>query len=222
VSGCCRREDGVKKWVLFIGFAACCAVGVAQERDFLTADEADQIREAQDPNLRLQLYVKFARERVELVKQLLAKEKPGRSALIHDTLEDYAHIIEAIDTVADDALKRKIAIAEGMKTVAPAEKEMLGELRKLNEKHGADYSRYEFVLSQAIDTTEDSAQLSAEDLTTRTADVDAKEKKEKADLESMSSTKDAAAKKTEEKKAQETKRKVPTLRRKNEKPPDQQ
>jgi hypothetical protein len=166
--------------------------------------------------------VKFARERVELVKQLLGKEKPGRSALIHDTLEDYAHIIEAIDTVADDALKRKIAIGEGMKMVAPAEKEMLAELRKLNEKHGADYSRYEFVLSQAIDTTEDSAQLSAEDLTTRTADVEAKEKREKADLESMMSTKDAAAKKTEAKKEEEKKRKVPTLRRKNEKPPDQQ
>jgi len=212
----------VKKRALLIGFAAFCAIAIAQDRDFLTADEADQIREAQDPNLRLQLYVKFAHERLELVKQLLGKEKPGRSALIHDTLEDYSHIIEAIDTVADDALKRKIPIAESMKTVAPAEKDMLAQLRKLSEKHGADYSRYEFVLNQAIDTTEDSAELSAEDLSTRTSDVEAKEKREKADLESMMSTKDAAAKKTEEKKEQETKRKAPTLRRKNEKPPDQQ
>ncbi len=211
----------MKKWVLFIALAAGGAAAIAQERDFLTADEADQIREAQDPNLRLQLYVKFARERVELVKQLLAKEKPGRSALIHDTLEDYAHIIEAIDTVADDALKRKIGITEGMKVAAAAEKEMLAELKKLNEKHAADYPRYEFVLGQAIDTTQDSADLSAEDLTTRSAEVEAREKKEKADLESMMSSKDAAEKKAEQKKEQEKKRKVPTLRRKNEAPPDQ-
>jgi hypothetical protein len=210
----------VKKWILLVALTA--AVGArAQERDFLTADEADQIREAQDPNLRLQLYVKFARERLELVKQLLSQEKPGRSALIHDTLEDYAHIIEAIDTVADDALKRKIAITEGMKVVAEAEKKMLAELKALNEKRAADYPRYEFVFSQAIETTQDSADLSAEDLTTRSAEVEAREKKEKADLESMMSAKDAAEKKAEQKKEQEKKRKAPTLRRKGEAAPEQ-
>ncbi len=209
----------MKKWILLVALTA--AVGArAQERDFLTADEADQIREAQDPNLRLQLYVKFARERLELVKQLLSQEKPGRSALIHDTLEDYAHIIEAIDTVADDALKRKIAITEGMKVVAEAEKKMLAELKALNEKRAADYPRYEFVFSQAIETTQDSADLSAEDLTTRSAEVEAREKKEKADLESMMSAKDAAEKKAEQKKEQEKKRKAPTLRRKGEAAPE--
>jgi hypothetical protein len=205
---------------LFFALTAAGAL-TAQERDFLTADEADQIREAQDPNLRLQLYVKFARERLELVKQLLAREKPGRSALIHDTLEDYAHIIEAIDTVADDALKRKIAITEGMKVVAEAEKKMLAELKALNEKHAADYPRYEFVFNQAIETTQDSADLSAEDLATRSAEVEAREKKEKADLESMMSAKDAAEKKAEQKKEQEKKRKAPTLRRKGETAPEQ-
>ncbi|HZT40139.1 MAG TPA: hypothetical protein VFA28_19760 [Bryobacteraceae bacterium] len=209
----------MKKWILLVALTA--AVGArAQERDFLTADEADQIREAQDPNLRLQLYVKFARERLELVKQLLSQEKPGRSALIHDTLEDYAHIIEAIDTVADDALKRKIAITEGMKVVAEAEKKMLAELKALNEKRAADYPRYEFVFSQAIETTQDSADLSAEDLTTRSAEVEAREKKEKADLESMMSAKDAAERKAEQKKEQEKKRKAPTLRRKGEAAPE--
>ena len=54
-------------------FAAC---GWAQERDFLTADEVDQVREAQEPNARLKLYVLFARTRLALLQQFLSKVGP--------------------------------------------------------------------------------------------------------------------------------------------------
>jgi hypothetical protein len=192
--------------------------GAAQDRDFLTADEADQIREAQEPNVRLGLYVKFAQTRIELLKQMLAKEKAGRSALIHDTLEDYTHIIEAIDTVADDALKRKLDITEGMKLVASAEKEMSTNLSKMTENKPKDYARYEFALQQAIETTQDSAELSAQDLKQRSSDVATRDAKEKKEREAMTSTSDVKEKKAAEQKTEQTQRKVPTLRKKGEVP----
>ncbi len=201
--------------IVLLGLAV---IASAQDRDFLTADEADQIREAQEPNVRLQLYIKFAQERVALLKQMLAKEKPGRSALIHDTLEDYAHIIEAIDTVADDALKRKLDISEGMKLVAAGEKAMLADLEKLNSSAASDYSRYEFAMQQAIETTEDSSDLSAEDLKTRATDVAEREQREKKERESMMGTAELKQKKAEAQKEEQHKRKVPTLRRKGEVP----
>jgi hypothetical protein len=198
------------------------AGALAQQHDFLTADEIDQVREAQDPNARLILYVQFARQRLSLLHQLLSKEKPGRSALIHDTLEDYTHIIEAIDTVADDGLKRKVALTEGMKLVAAAEKDMLEALQKIEESEPKDLSRYEFALKSAIDTTSDSKELSEEDLNTRAGAVAAKDKKEKEEKDAMLGTKEKAAKKADDQKAADTKRKAPTLYKPGEKPPDNQ
>jgi len=209
--------------VIILTFTAC---GFAQERDFLTADEVDQIREVQEPNARLKLYVLFARQRLALLQQFLSKEKPGRSALIHDTLEDYTHIIEAIDTVADDALVRKAQLDVGMKEVATAEAEMLATLQKIEDAAPKDLARYEFVLKNAIDTTSDSKELSEEDLHTRTTDLEAQEKKEKQDKDALLGDKERAENK-KKKVADATtddgkpKRKPPTLYKPGEKPPDQ-
>jgi len=202
----------------------CSACGFAQERDFLTADEVDQIREIQEPNARLKLYILFARQRLALLQQFLSTEKPGRSALIHDTLEEYTHIIEAIDTVADDALVRKAQMDVGMKEVATAEAEMLTTLHKVEDAAPKDLARFEFALKNAIDTTTDSKELSEEDLHTRTGDLQAQEKKEKQDRKALATAEDKKAKKSPEDKPgviKATGQKPPTLYKPGEKPPDQ-
>jgi hypothetical protein len=207
---------------ILLVFAAC---GFAQDRDFLTADEIDQVRDAQEPNLRLKLYILFARQRLALLQQFLSKEKPGRSAMIHDTLEDYTHIIESIDTVADDALVRKLPLEVGMKEVATAEGEMLATLQKIEEGSPKDMARYEFALKNAIDTTSDSKELSEEDLHARAGEVAAQDKKEKQDRKALATDEDKKAKKSPEDKPGVIKangQKPPTLYKPGEKPPDQQ
>ncbi len=191
------------------------------ERDFLTVDESDQIRESQEPNERLKLYLKFGRIRIDMIKQAIAKEKAGRSGLIHDTLEDYTNIIEAIDKVAEDALKRKVDIVEGMVVVAKAEKEMSAALKKILDSTPKDLPRYEFALTIAIDTTNDSIELSQTDIKDRTRDVELAAAKQRKDRDSLLSTKEIEEKKVEEKKEATTKKKAPSLRRKGEVVPDE-
>ena len=194
---------------------------LAQDRDFLTADEVDQVRLAQEPNDRLKLYIEFAKLRVSLIEQLISKEKPGRSALIHDTLEDYQNIIEAIDTVTDDALKRKAAVDEGVKAVAAAEAHMLASLKKIQDAAPSDLSRYRFVLDQAVATTQDSIDLSSEDLGKRAAGVEAKDAQEKKEREAAMSEGERSEKQQAAKKEAGKKSKAPTPVRPGEKKPDQ-
>jgi hypothetical protein len=208
------------KYCAAILILACSAF--AQQRDYLTADEIDQVREAQEPNLRLKLYVHFAKQRIAEIQQLLGKEKTGRSALIHDALEDYTHIIEAIDTVSDDALRRKVVLDEGMKAVADAEKEMLATLNKIEESNTKDLPRFEFALKAAIDTTSDSEELSQEDVKTRTTELATQDLKEKEAKQAALGTKEKEEKKIAEKTADDgkPKRKAPSLYKPGEKPPD--
>ena len=189
------------------------------QRDFLTNDEIDQIREAQEPNARLKLYSLFAKQRIDMVKQAFAKEKAGRSALIHDTLDEYTKIVEAIDVVADDALKRKVDIAEGVSLVAKTEKDTLAALKKILATNPKDLQRYEFVLTMAIETTADSIELSQSDVQERSKNLEtaaAREKKEKAAAMATGDKEVDEKKSAVETKAAEPQRKAPTLRRKGE------
>ena len=203
-------------------FGFCIAFGLAlaaQERDFLSPNEVDQIRQVQDPNDRLLLYVHFAKQRLDLINGYLAKDKPGRSIFVHNALEDYNRIIEAIDSVSDDALRHGKPIQKGMLAVVDAEKSFIDQLAKIEDAPPHDFDRFKFVLEQSIDTTRDSRELSLADSQKRGAELSAQDAKEKKERDAMLPAKESADRKKSEQAAQDEKKKIPSLYKPGEKPP---
>jgi hypothetical protein len=208
---------------------AACVLGAAlvcqaQDRDFLSPNEVAQIREAQDANERLTLYVGFARQRLDLVQNYLAKDKPGRSVFVRNYLDDYTHIIEAIDTVSDDALKHHKPLDKGTLAVLNGEKGFLEQLNKIQDSNPRDMDRYKFLLTEAIDTTTDSHELSMQDSSKRGTELTAEEAKEKKDREAMMPAKEVKSRHTEAaaEADQKEQKKIPSLYRPGEKPPQPQ
>lgn len=191
-------------------FGAFIAAGQAK-RDYLTTDEANQIRNLQDPSERVVLYLHFAKQRLDQVNQLLAKDKAGRSALIHDLLDEYTKIMDAIGTVSDDAVRRHWNIDKGNVAVAKESAAMVEQLKAIQDSAPKDMARFDFSLQQAIDATadnQDNAHLSSGD---RAAEIAEEQKKEKAaQRANMTPEEKAAADQADQKKAEE-KKKAPSL-----------
>ncbi len=156
-------------------FLATAGLASAQEYvgggDFLTDYEVDVIRANQGVKERIEAYVKFAALRLELIDQTFETDEAGRGAKVHRALDEYGLIIEAIDSVIDDALLRNRKLDGVLASLLEAEREFAARLALLAAEPEEDAWRYEFVLEDAILITQDSMELLAEDLGDRKREV---------------------------------------------------
>lgn len=203
------------------------AIPAFAQRDFLTSSEIEQVREAQEPVARIKLYLLFARQRLDQLQSLMAKDRAGRSGEIRQLLQDYTSIVDAIDTVSDDALVRKNDVTAAPAFIADGEKKFLAQLQKIQASAPHDLAMYDFDLKEALAATNDSLDLSSQDLTTRGQNINLKVEEDKKKVETVNAEErrgvsDPAADKAEAAAAEATQpaRQAPTLYRPGEKPDD--
>jgi hypothetical protein len=155
---------------LFLRFSACvglvfvmCAMAIAQQhRDPFTRPEIDQSRDTSwEPQLRLGLYVKFARERLSTLEQARHDPKTkDRAQVTHDRLDDFLLIYDELNDNIDTYVDRKDDIRKPLKVIIDADGEFQQRLLALRDAAGvapAEANRYEFVLSEALNTVDSSA-----------------------------------------------------------------
>jgi hypothetical protein len=146
------------------------SLGAAQvkNRDPLTEQEVDQMRETADfPNKRLELMIGFARGRMKSIEDLRAATKipPDRPAKIHDLLQDFLSLLDEMDDNIDMYGAHKTDMRKGLKLLIEADSEWQLQLRQLREQSPPEeLQQYSFVLTNATDAVNDSAQSTRETL----------------------------------------------------------
>ena len=155
---------------IFVMALSCFAMPAAaqkNERDPLTDAEVDQMREAADyPNKRLELMVRFIRERVAMIELLRSDPpSPTRPKEIHDYLQDFITLLDETDDNIDMYEAHKADMRKGLKLLIEANSEWQLKLRQLKEQSPpGELEQYSFVLANATDSVGDSAKGARETL----------------------------------------------------------
>jgi hypothetical protein len=135
----------------------------ARHRDPLTEAEITQIRDASwEPNKRLALYVQFARARLARLETMRADPKAkDRAQQTHDLLDDFQLIYDELNENIETYVDRKDDIRKPLKMVIEADTEFQAKLRAMKDAADAspaEVQRYEFVLTTAIDSVDNSSE----------------------------------------------------------------
>src|SRR5258706_10992354 len=148
--------------VLCLSLLAILPVHAQRRHDPLTQLEINQLRDAMvEPDQRLKLYVTFARDRMTKLEQMRSDPKTtDRARQTHDLLADFLAIYDELNDNVDMYVGRKDDIRKPLKLVIEADTEFQSKLRALKDAANTDAAeakQYEFLLSNAIDTVDSSA-----------------------------------------------------------------
>jgi hypothetical protein len=126
-----------------------CAVGQRQKRDPLSDLEVDKLRDAaQTPDVRLKLYIEFARTRLDHLQQAKADSKAAdRDQQMQDALQDFIDIF-------DDDLRK------ALKPVIEADTEFGSKLRAFKSSLASsreEFAKYDYLVGTALQAVDDGA-----------------------------------------------------------------
>ncbi len=149
-------------WMAGLALLLAAPLAAQHRRDPLNPNEVDQLRDAMlDPDVRLKLYVKFARDRMTALEKMRSDPKTTeRAAQTHDLLSDFLSIYDELNDNIDMYVGRKDDIRKPLKQVIEADTEFQAKLRALKDSANTDAAeakQYQFVLANAIDTVDSSA-----------------------------------------------------------------
>ena len=138
------------------------AVAQQHHRDPLNELEIDKLRDAaQLPEVRLKLYVEFARTRLDTLQQVRADTKSSdHEQRTRNALQDFLDVYDELDTNVDTFADRKDDLRKALKPVIEADTEFGSKLRAFKSSLAntpKEAESYAFLLGSALDTVDTAA-----------------------------------------------------------------
>ncbi len=127
----------------------------AQQKDYLTALEADKIRDAETSNERVQLFLTFADDRLKKFQYELEHPSPNKhEEMLSGLLNAYVGCVDDAADIIQLGIHKQENIRKGIDLMASRTKEFLGILEKLSAG-GSELQIYKDNLEDAIEGTRD-------------------------------------------------------------------
>lgn len=152
-------------WLLAGGLALAVAStpASAQQTDYLTPAEVKKVRDTQESNKRVKLFLRFADERLTMFEKALVRA-PGQEPIHPDVLRDVLnHFINAVDDAAgalEWALKRGgVNLRKSRDVVGKGGEDFLARLEHLQQIHEVAESDLRYDLEDAVEATRDLLEL---------------------------------------------------------------
>lgn len=138
------------------------AFGQNHHRDPLTEPEIDKIRDsAQLPEVRLKLYIEFARVRLENVQKVHSDTKAtDREKQTRDSLQDFLDVYDELNTNVDTYADRGSDLRKALKPVIEADTEFGAKLRAFRTSLASNAREArddEFLIGSAIEGVDSGA-----------------------------------------------------------------
>src|ERR1700745_4349837 len=171
------------KWPLFLLLAfrllvapPCVRAGAPQQKDYLSALEADKIRDAQTVNERIKLFLLFSEDRLKKFQYELEHPSSNRHGdMLNSLLNAYVGCVDDAADLIQLGLEKQDNIRKGVDLMSSRTKEFLAVLEKLPAA-GAEKELYKDNLDDAIEGTRD-AMNDAEKAKTKVAPPPIRRKK---------------------------------------------
>jgi hypothetical protein len=143
---------------LFFIAAICIPVARAralEQKDYLSALEADKIRDAETPNERIKLFLTFADDRLRKFQYELEHPSPNKhEQLLNALMNAYSGCVDDAADLIQLGIQKQDNIRQGVDLMATRSKEFLEVLKKLSSE-GRELELYKENLDDAIEGTRD-------------------------------------------------------------------
>jgi hypothetical protein len=151
------------RFVLSFFLTVCCVISAAapvfarapQQKDYLTALEADKIRDAETTNDRIKLFLTFAEDRLKKFQYELEHPSTNRHGdMLNSLLNAYVGCIDDASDLIQLGIEKQDNIRQGIELMSSRTKDFLVMLQKISTD-GPEQEIYKDNLDDAIEGTQD-------------------------------------------------------------------